>query len=183
MKGEVRIWIIGTVIAICSLAVSIITAWTIIKHGAETETHYKKIVTPMVLADVSTSPVDDTWGIFLKNEGIGPAVINYGRVLLDGEITDMQNVVTKMSEEGALGTGKKAGFNNLRSGSYIGAGMRKAILSVSPESLDTQSSTKFRKFVRDRIDIHFEWCSVYEECKKGCTKEGCIVSQEQLQRN
>ena len=51
-----EVWTAGAsaVIALGSLAVAVVTTWTLIDHGIRTELHYKKIVTPMVLADVRT---------------------------------------------------------------------------------------------------------------------------------
>ena len=174
-----EMWVAGAsaVIAIGSLVVSVVTASTLIRQETESRTHYRKIVTPMVLAHVTSNPVVDTWGIFLKNEGIGPAVINYQRVILDGKISDMRGVEIKMRKEGALGPNTQIGVDDLHSGSYLGVGRRKTILEVDPKSLGALASTKFREFIRHRIDVRYEWCSVYEECKYGCTKDKCTVLQ------
>ena len=169
----------GTIIALCALVVSIVTAWSLVVQGIESRNHYQKTVTPMVLADVSSNPVDGTWGIFLKNEGIGPAVINYESVTVDGQTSDWPTVLSKMRAEGALGAQTKVGYAGLRSGSYLGAGQRKMILEVDPMSLDASARTKLHDFIHERIDVRFEWCSVYDECEDGCTKEACLVPRRQ----
>ena len=131
----------------------------------------------MVLPDVSDNDVDETWGIFLKNEGIGPAVINYQGVMLDGREAEMPDIVSKMREEGALGPDSRGGFAGLRNGTYLGVGKRKMLLQVDPRSLDTAARTKFREFIHQRIDVRFESCSVYDECEDGRTKEARAVSR------
>ena len=50
-------------IALASSAVSIVTASTLIEQGAVTREHYMRKMTPLVLPDVTTNPVDETWGI------------------------------------------------------------------------------------------------------------------------
>jgi len=160
-------------IALASLAVSIITAYALVEQGEETRAHYKKTVAPLVLAEVTTNPADETWGIFLKNEGVGPAEIDFGTVTLDGAVTTLPNIVTRMGEEGALGPDAKLAAASLEVGSYLRVGGRKMILEIDPGSLDQSAEEKFREFVRDRIDVRYRWCSLYEACQEGCTKLGC----------
>ena len=166
-------------IALASLAVSVITASTVIEQGRETREHYRKTVTPLVLPHVTTNPVDETWGIFLDNEGIGPARIDFRTVTLDGKVVTLPDIVTRMSEEGVIGPGTKWALASLEHGSFLRVGGRKMILEVDPKSLDTPAQEAFRGFVRDRIDVRYEWCSLYEGCQEGCTKLGCRVRQRQ----
>ena len=99
----------------------------------------------MVLPYVSTNPADETWGIFLKNEGIGPAVINYQGVILDGRISDMHNVVSKMREEGALGTCYEGGCRRSTERKLFGSGKEKHNISSRSK---LAGRTGFRKVPR-----------------------------------
>ena len=143
-----------------------------IEQGEETEAHYRKIVTPMVLPQVSDDDTDETWGMFLRNVGIGPAEINYQGVVLDGQLVEMSDAVNQMRVEGALGQDPKGSSLGLRNGSSLGVGDTKRLLQIDPTSLGEDAKAKFRQFIHDRIDIRFQWCSVYDECEDGRTQEG-----------
>ena len=91
----------------------------------------------------------------------------------------LPDIVTRMGEEGALGLDAKWAAASLEAGSYLRVGGRKVILEVDPQSLDRSAEDKFREFIRDRIDVRYRWCSLYEACQEGCTRLGCRVPHRQ----
>ena len=131
----------------------------------------------MVLPEVTSSPLREKWGIFLKNVGTGPAEINYKSVMLDGRVSNMLAVFIKMKEEGVLAQKPNVGIDTLQSGTYLGVDGSTAILEVDPESVIDTALQQFIDFLRRRINIRYEACSVYEECEEGCTADPCVVSQ------
>ena len=154
------------------LGVATIVALVTIWQGFETARYYRLTATPMVLPHVTDGPLEETWGIFLRNVGTGPAQIDYEAVTLDGQPTDMETIVARMIEEGALPSKAKGSYLGLKQGSYLGVGDTKSILKVSLESLEPSALEKFRDFIHRRIDIHLDACSVYKECARVRTKEG-----------
>ena len=91
------------------LFLSIVTACALIwsayiagENHKLAEEHYKQIVQPLLLAQVTNSPLDGKLGIFLKNEGIGPAIINYKAMTLDGRLSSPEKVLSQMTEEGVI---------------------------------------------------------------------------------
>ena len=147
---------------------ALVAAW----QGYETRNYYRLTATPMVLPHVTDNPLEEMGGIFLRNVGTGPAQIDYEAVTLDGQPTDMETIVARMIQEGALPPKAKVSYLGLKQGSYLGVGDTKSILKVSLESLGPSALQKFGDFIHQRIDIHIDACSVYQECKPVRTKEG-----------
>ncbi len=160
-------WIAWGGLVVATIAAGV-AAW----QGYETRKHYRLTATPMVLPHVTDDPLEETWGIFLRNVGTGPAKIDYEAVTLDEKLTDMKTIVARMIEEGALSPEANGSYLGLKDGSYLGVGDTKSILKVSPQSVKPSALEDFRDFIHRRIDIHIDACSVYEECQLVSTKEG-----------
>lgn len=155
-------------IAWAGLGVAFIAILIAAYTARETRQHNRYLATPFVLPYVTNAPEDETWGIFLRNVGVGPAKINYRAVLLDGKPIDMKTLIRHMGQEGALSP-ETASYQGLKQGSYLGVGETKLLLTVprgSPPNVE-----KFGAFIHQRIDIRLDACSVYDECKPINTKE------------
>ena len=165
----------GLIVAVIAVLISAWQTYETRKHyghtANETRKHYRYMATPLVLSYVTDDPLEKTWGIFLRNVGVGPAKINYKAVMLDGKPTDMKTIVAWMIQEGALPPKPNGSYLGLKQGSYLGVGDTKGLLKVSPESLEPSALEKFRAFIHQRIDIRLDACSVYEECEPISTKE------------
>ena len=118
------------------LFLSIVTAVALIWNVREAREHYRRIVKPMVLADVTTGKLNEGWGIFLKNEGTGPAVINYNAVTLDGRRISILDVVPQMIKEGIVSPDSNFSVLDLNAmGSYLKDGAKKTILVFDPKAV------------------------------------------------
>ncbi len=102
-----------------SLLVAIVTAYALVWNGCENRKHYRRIVRPMVLPDVTTGKLDEGWGIFLKNEGVGPAEINYNAVTLDGRRISILDVVPQMIKEGIVSPDSNFSVLDLNAGGVL----------------------------------------------------------------
>ena len=162
-----------TAIAYTGLIVSVITAVALIYNSWETREHNRRIVTPMVLANISSSSLNEELGIYLKNEGIGPAQINYKEVLLDGRSSSLPEVISQMTKEGLFMPDSEGSYMNLGHASYLGQGSKIGILVFAPKSVQKSAFQEFDRFIHRRINIRYEWCSVYDECRDECTAIGC----------
>ena len=119
-----------------SLLVAIVTAYALIWSGYETREHYRKIVRPMVIPYVTSSSLDGRPGIFLKNEGLGSAKINFKRVTLDGDTVSILSVIPQMVAEGIVVSRGKGFVMDLDAGgSYLREGGEKAILVMDSDSV------------------------------------------------
>ena len=96
---------------------------------------------------------------------------------MDGEIVALEDVVGVAGGEWSPGPGTGIGTASLESGSFLGVGVTKVILEVERGLLDNAAAMRCRELVRNRLDVRYEWCSVYDECLDGCTKEGCTVGR------
>ncbi len=158
-------------VARASLVVSVAAVSVVAWEGCESRQHNRLSATQMVLAEVTSSHTSETWGIYLKNEGIGPAIVDFGVVTLDGRGTNLRAIVAKMKEEGVLKADADVSVASLRAGTYIGVGNKKPILEVAPDAVSGRGLRKFVEFLRWRIEVPYEACSVYGDCEQGSTKD------------
>ena len=154
-----------------SLLVAIITACALIWNGHLTRKHYELIVKPMVLAEVTSSPLNGKLGIYLKNEGAGPAEINYKSVTLDGHTVSIFDAASQMLKEGIISSDSGVSVRDLNTGSYLKEGAEKSILVIDPKSV--VQAAKFDDFIHCRINISYQWCSLYDECVDSDTAKQC----------
>ena len=75
------------------------------------------------------------------------------------------------------GAGNVNGTASLESRSFLDVGATKVILEAERGLLDNAAAMRCRELVGNRLDVRYEWCSVYDECLDGCTKEGCTVGR------
>ena len=130
----------------------------------------------MVLPDVTTGKLDEGWGIFLKNEGVGPAEINYNAVTLDGRRISILDVVPQMIKEGIVSPDSNFSVLDLNAGgSSLKEGAKKTILVIDPKSV--VQFAKFDAFIHCRINICYQSCSLYDECEDSCTAKQCVSRQ------
>lgn len=157
-----------------SLLVAVVTAVALIWNGYISREHYRRIVKPMVIPHITSSPLDEKWGIFLKNEGSGPATVSYDSVTLDGRTSSIPNVLSQMKNEGVVSPTPNVSMLDLNLKSYFKEGTKNTILAFDPESVEPSALKKFHDFVHCRINVCYQWCSVYDECEYSCTAKRCI---------
>ena len=157
-----------------SLFVAVVTVGALIWNGCEARVHYRQIVTPLVLAQVTSSPLDGKLGIFLRNEGIGPAEINYLSATLDGHPMSLEKISLQMIKEGVVfPEGSNILWSSL-SRSYLKEGAEISILAFTPKAVVPSAQEEFDAFIHHRIDIRYQWCSVYDKCIDSCTALQCV---------
>ncbi|MXZ47696.1 MAG: hypothetical protein F4Z13_00360 [Candidatus Dadabacteria bacterium] len=145
-----------------AVIVSIVTAGALIWNGYENRKHYKLIVSPMVDTYISSNLLDDDSGIFIVNKGIGPAKINFKKIFLDGQASTPEKIMQQMIEEGIIysGTSSSLTFQTFS----LKEGTKQGILRFSYKSVKPSAQRRFRDFIHCRLDLHYEWCSVYGDC-------------------
>ena len=158
-------------VAICSLVVAVAAVAVVVWEGLENREHNRLSAKQMVLAEVTSSHTSRTWGIYLKNEGVGPAIVDFDVVTLDGRGTKLWAIVAKMVEEGVLKAEADVSVRSLKPGTYLGVGSKIPILEVSREDVNGRDLRKFVKFLRWRIDVRYQACSVYGDCEQGSTRD------------
>ena len=154
------------------LVVAVLTALILVWEGWENRSHNRLSATQMVLPDVSSSRTSLPLGIYLKNEGLGPATVDFKGVTLDGRpVGSLHVVVEQMKHEEVFKPGHDPGVGSLKQGTYIGVGSRKTLLAIAPDSVNAGAWPKLRGFLQRRIVVHYEACSVYGECDSGNTAD------------
>ena len=149
-------------LSILAAIVSIVTAVALIWNGYENRKHYKLIVSPMVDTYISSNLLDGNSGIFIMNEGTGPAKIKFKRIFLDGQASTHEKIMQQMMEEGIIysETSSSLTFQTFS----LKEGTKQGILRFSYESVKPSARRRFRDFIHCRVDLHYEWCSVYGDC-------------------
>lgn len=153
---------IALVLSILAVIVSIVAAVALVWNGCENRKHYKLIVSPMVDTYISSNLLNDNSGIFIENKGIGPAKINFKRIFLDGQASTPEKVMQQMMEEGIIYS-ETSSFLTFQTFS-LKEGTKQGILRFSYESVKPSARRRFRDFIHCRVDLHYEWCSVYGDC-------------------
>lgn len=166
-----------------ALAISVITAIGLILQIYETKIFYKQSLAPLVFPYVTDSTHEQQIGIFLKNHGGGPGIVTIKRILFDGKRKSLRNIVVaalrrELIEEDAHTTplARKPGETfAMENGRTV------SLLSFPTSIVDTSNLSKrreFQQFIHQRINIEYEWCSIYGECFEHCTSIDCKMPQE-----
>jgi hypothetical protein len=161
-----------------SVAAIIISIWSAI----ETRHHNKLSVKPNVVFVTHSSSADPQIGIFLQNNGLGPAQITETRIYLDGkQIRHWQEISDRMS--GYWKEGSPTWFYSdrpytLRSGEHLG------LYYVEPKQVANWDG--FNQLIWHRIFVISKICSMYKDCEYICTSlenSMCKGREGQLQRS
>jgi hypothetical protein len=120
-------------------------------------------VSPLLKIDRRFDRHDSEIGIFVRNEGTGPAIEDF-RLYLDGKkMNDWRHV------SALTGVIFPASMIILSNGSAIGSnGVRQLYWSKSSQ-LENYDHQKYLELLRDRIFFVIEYCFIYKICSIVCT--------------
>jgi hypothetical protein len=156
-------FLVSSIVPWLALFVSILAIGTSIWSGSETRKHDRYSLQPGVSYIYRVNNAPEGVGIFLENNGSGPARISETRVYLDnkyvdfGRITDQ--VVSMYAKERPTSFYIKKGYV-LGSGKEVG-------LYVTPVD-NVKDWDGFRNLIWNRIFVIFKVCSMYNECFYVC---------------
>ena len=156
-----------------AIAISVITAAVLIWQGFETRSHYRKIVSPQVVTYTTNTEQEDTWGIFLQNEGGGPALIKLHKMTIDGMEKEPVDILDQMIQEKVINQKYPAVLRVMNEELVLKEGAKTPILAFISIGVYSQKVDEFEKLINERINLRYRWCSVYDECVESCTALNC----------
>jgi len=148
----------ATIVAIAALSTSIWQAHLSAKHN-------RLSVRPLLRASTDFGAAFEVPGLFLKNQGVGPAIISSAHLYLDG------NLQGEMQDEHWDELLIKSGLANsiflanysLENGSAMEAGKTHQLF-VIPKGWPRDRESGFKDLVHRRLGVAICYCSLYEEC-------------------
>ena len=156
-----------------ALAVSIVTAGILIWQGFETRDHYRRVVSPQVLAYTTNAVQNDPWGIFLQNEGAGPAFVKLHRMTIDGVEKDPVDILNQIIAEKIIKDTNSPIRRLMGENLVLKEGAITPIIAFVPAEVNPDKITDFQELINHRIDLKYRWCSVYNDCTEACTAHMC----------
>ena len=156
-----------------ALTVSVITAAVLIWQGFETRNHYRKIVSPQVVTYTTNTVQETTWGIFLQNEGVGPALIKLHKMTIDGKNKAPVDILDQVIKEDFIKPKHPAVRRVMNEELVLKAGAKTPILAFIAIGVNPKKIDEFERLINKRINLHYRWCSVYNECVEACTALNC----------
>ena len=156
-----------------ALTVSVITATVLIWQGFETRSHYRKIVSPQVVTYTTNAAQENTWGIFLQNEGVGPALIKLHKMTIDGTEKGPVDILEQMIQEDFIKQGHPAVRRVMNEELVLKEGAKTPILAFIAKGVNPKKIDEFERLINERINLRYRWCSVYDECVESCTALNC----------
>ena len=156
-----------------ALAVSLVVVGISIWQGFETRQHNRKMVMPQIITFTTNDPFNTDWGIFLQNEGLGPAFIDFHKVTLDGKEMTGFEIIDQLIQEGFINSRDYAVTRLFDEGLVLKAGAKTPVLIFDSQKLNTEKAHMFLDLINERINVEYIWCSVYDECEAGCSSVSC----------
>lgn len=135
--------------------------------------HDKLQVKPKLELLMDYSQESNFKGVYLRNSGLGPAIIKKMETYFDGEKIDGWNFVK--SYYLSLGLRRPDGFKmtTFPGGTNMKADTKHYIFLAGSENIF--AIQKFAVFINYRLIFKIEYCSVYEECIVECLS---LISNE-----
>lgn len=161
------------IIPYAALVVSIVTAAILVWHGLETRNHYRQVVAPQVIAYTTNAAQDEHWGIFLQNEGVGPAIVKLHRMTIDGVEKDPVEILNQFAAEDIIGNDHPAVRRLMGERLVLKEGSKSPILVFIAPLVNPNKISEFERMINERVDLRYTWCSVYDECTEACTAHMC----------
>jgi hypothetical protein len=111
--------------------------------------------------------VDPPFGIYVENEGIGPAIVQDIEILFKGErVLTMSSLRDGLLRDVNEASGSLS-FTEINKGYYYRAGQRENLIRGS-EKLDQKIRYRLFDNITKFVEIKITYCSVYEDCKRAC---------------
>lgn len=163
---------------IISVAAIAISVWSAI----ETRGHNKLSVKPNVIFVTQSSSADPEIGIFVENNGLGPAQIMETRIYLDGkQIHHWQDITDRMP--GYWTDGAPTWFFSTRPYT-LRSGEHRGLYYVAPKHV--ANGEGFNDLIWNRIFVISKVCSMYDECEYVCSSlenSKCKPREDQIQKS
>ena len=179
-----------------ALFLSVVTVGALIWQSLESRKHFRISVVPQINTYTTNLPQDSVWGLFLQNQGLGPAKIELQRLTrcdTDYTAEDMPEVKvcnTEISPDEVAENARKDGFiwdekamirRLMGEEFYLEASAKTPILAFGRSSIiayPNQEEIKyFGSLVNEEINLEYRWCSIYDECTEACTAVRCTRNQ------
>ena len=164
--------------SIWALAISILTALVLILHGYETKRFYRNSLLPLVWPFVTDSKSEDNVGIFLINHGAGSGFVTIHEYFLDGQKSTPESIVHEMEKRCFIEqTDDHTAVRRMPGETFPMAGGRRVNVLTFPNSIvhvyGAERQKEFQEFIHDKINVKYQWCSIYGECFSHCTSTSC----------
>ena len=156
-----------------ALAVSLVAVFISIWQSYEARQHNRKTVMPQVLPYTTNDPFNHEWGIFLQNEGLGPAFVDFHKVTLDGKEMTGFEIIDQLIKEGFIGARDDALTRYYDEGLILKAGSKTPVLAFVGPRVKQDKAPEFQQMINERINVEYVWCSIYEECRASCSSVSC----------
>ncbi len=144
-------------IPFCALLVSIAALTLAVFEGYSNRVHHRLSVRPYLLVDFGVSDSEVGW--LLGNEGLGPAIVAWALVTVDGRPCRSWSEMASVLQ---LPTVYRKYTNPIR-GNIVRSGDRRDMFKVVTEDEPTREAV-LRS--RERVVIEVCYCSLYNECWK-----------------
>ena len=175
-----------------ALILSVVTVTALIWQGWESRKHFRKSVVPTINTYTTNLPQDPVWGLFLQNQGLGPAKIRLQRLMrcdTDHKAEDMTRVKVcdlEISPDEVAEDARKFGFIRSEKAMirrmmgeefYLEAGAKTPILAFDRSNIVRKPNEEeiryFGFLTNEAISLEYRWCSIYDECIEACTAVRC----------
>ena len=189
------------VIPYAALAISAFTIAALVWQGLEARKHFRKSVVPQVNTYTTNLAQDENWGLFLQNQGLGPAKITLQRMTscddedLKGGSPQVNHCRNEMTPDEVVERIGHHGFvydtnhiirREMKEEFFLEAGAKTPILVVSQRNIKKErlrdAMKFFRWLVNHKINLEYQWCSLYDECIDDCTALACVRTEGSFPR-
>ena len=148
-----------------AFAISLFSLGFTIFQGIETRRHNRLGVEPYIIVNRFGATINPKFGIQLKNNGLGPAILTEREIVVKGQ---------RIKNEEALRDALKAISEGRGTMTYT----RVSIVRPAYEGNMIEASEYKREdqeliwgALTNDVDIRITYCSIYQECKKACLHE------------
>ncbi len=164
------------IISLLALATAIVAQWQTIRHN-------KLSVRPRVSVLMEDNFKAANVGLFIENDGLGPARIERLNVYFDGRAVEPRDMDSIYDKTRMIFKGTSPQWYTSEYTFHVKNGERLGIFFSAPANIKNVSS--FQKLIDERIFVIGEACSLYDECHHFCTTfsdDECLEQEKRIRR-
>ena len=153
----------GIFIALCALFISV---W----QGYLSREHNRLSVMPQLAINLDWH-FENKSGLFVYNQGLGPARIKRVSIFLDGKLLHPYKGLQQIGDALIASQEKITEQNSLLSAHYLYPGdiidksEMVTFLGIPERIIKSDKVNSFNAFFAKRVQVSIEYCSFYDECK------------------
>ncbi|WP_406734394.1 hypothetical protein RJD39_21530 [Vibrio scophthalmi] len=153
-----------SVISFTSLAIALIAVFVTVWQGIETREYNKNSLKPYLTAAPMLTGIEGKNGIYVTNDGVGPAFIKGAILTVNGKRFDLsRNSWPSVYEY--LGLEKLCHSESwFKNGSALKAGEKMTLLAPTAATISPRCPVEFVKLLSaNQLELKIEYASVYDD--------------------